>query len=321
MMEIVFSDSACGSLKAAQNYSKGNFHGGCIGVIVTNQDGCEPTQQELEAAQNAVEERERLDWEEATPMGGNAQDVFGFCLILSIGDISKEDFANKRQKAIDALWSIYSDDPSDGTYDLTSHLQKELTTIANRAAQGEDIRIWYSNQPDELCGLYWLMAELQPLEGQLGTVSIVKLPEHEYRDNNTVISHTAWGEISPGEWHRYTAYAEPTTAVFRQLCASRWNSLCEENAPLRAVLNGQLQGVLEDIYDPFINREIASASEEFHEAVIIGNVLGKYQLGIGDAWVAHRIEKMIADGKLTAITTARQGEPSYRRKLKKNHLV
>lgn len=320
MIEIVFSDSACGGLKMAQHWGKGNYNGGCTSIFVSKHDGSEPTAGELEEARKTMEEQKRLEWENAIPMGGNPQDVFGFNLILSIGDISKDDFANRRQQAIDALWSIYPNDPSDGNFDVTSELLTALNAIRERAALGEDIRIWYSNQPDELCGLYWFMAELQPLEEQLGTVLIVKLPEHEYRENNTVVNHVSWGEIPPGEWHGYIILAETTTSVFRRHCAARWGELQTENASLRAMLNGKLVSVPENIYDDFIFREIAVEGDEFHEANLIGRVLGKYQLGIGAAWVAHRIEKMIDEAKLIVISTPPKDGPIYRRRLKKKHM-
>lgn len=317
MIEIVFSDSACGSLKAAQHYGEGKYIGGCTGVIFSNKDGSEPTQEQLESAQKAAEEQIRLEWEASTPMGGNPQDVFGFHLMLSVGDIQKGDFVGKRRKAIDMLWGIYPDDPSDAPLDIATELKETLNAIGERAMRGEDIRIWYSNQPDELCGLYWFMTELKPFEVQLGTISIVKLPEHEYCDNNTVVSHVTWGEVSPGEWYRYTALAEVTTHVFRQHCATKWNALQEENAPLRAVLNGKLVSVPENIYDDFILRELAAECDEFHEANLIGRVLGKYQLGIGDAWVALRIEKMIHHGKLAIVSASAKDRPSYHRLLRK----
>ena len=62
------------------------------------------------------------------------------------------------------------------------------------------------------------------------------------------------------------------------------------------MLNGRLVSVPETLYDGFITREIAAAADEFHEANLIGRILGKYELGIGDAWVAHRIECMIKAG-------------------------
>lgn len=73
----------------------------------------------------------------------------------------------------------------------------------------------------------------------------------------------------------------------------------------------------EKFYDDFIIREIAAESEEFNEAMIVGRVLGKYQLGTGDSWVALRIEEMIHDGKLEAMTVGARDMPIYHRLLKK----
>ena len=47
MLEIVFSESACGALKLAQRYGEGRYRGGAIGVIARNEDGSEPSREEL----------------------------------------------------------------------------------------------------------------------------------------------------------------------------------------------------------------------------------------------------------------------------------
>lgn len=36
MVDIVFSDSACCSLKIAQHHGKGEYQGGCIGIIISH---------------------------------------------------------------------------------------------------------------------------------------------------------------------------------------------------------------------------------------------------------------------------------------------
>ena len=48
------------------------------------------------------------------------------------------------------------------------------------------------------------------------------------------------------------------------------------------------------IYDSFILREIAEQPEQFKMAIVIGNVLGKYQLGISDVWTVSytHLEKL-----------------------------
>ena len=39
MVEVVFGDSAAGSLKLAQSYGKGPYRPGAIGVILLREDG------------------------------------------------------------------------------------------------------------------------------------------------------------------------------------------------------------------------------------------------------------------------------------------
>ena len=88
MIDIVFDDSVCGSLKIAQHYGEGEYKSGCMNMIVSHTDGSAPTTQEIAEAQQQAEERERLVWERATPLGGNRADVFGFSLALSVGELS-----------------------------------------------------------------------------------------------------------------------------------------------------------------------------------------------------------------------------------------
>lgn len=184
-------------------------------------------------------------------------------------------------------------------------------------AAGEGLRLWYSHQPDDMCGLYWLMAQIMDLCGDNTQVSLVRPPEWETNDDGNTVQYSGWGEVGPGDWHRFLCYEKTVPPSFCHSCATRWRELQQENAPLRAVLNGQLVSVPENLYDGFIKKEIAAEDEVFREANVIGKVLGKYRLGIGDAWVAHRIEGMIRQGKLEPATRAPKDSPIYHRMLKK----
>ena len=321
MIEIVFSDSACGSLKIAQRYGKGKYQSGCIGVFVSHADGSRPTKKEIKDAQREAMKRERLAWESATPMGGNTADIYGFNLALSVGDISENQLGSQRQEVLEQLYSIHSiEEGRQAAQELLQRAKADLITVHDRAAAGEDLRIWYSNQPDELCGLYWFMAQLNQLKECWGQIYLVKLPEWEADEKGNIIRKSGWGEVAPGEWHRYLALQKSAPPEFCHSCASHWMALQKENAPLRAMMNGQLVSVPETIYDSFIIREIAEESEEFQEAMIVGRVLGKYQLGIGDSWIALRIEKMIRAGELEPVTDLAEDCPIYHRRLKKHSI-
>lgn len=318
MIDIVFGDSACGSLKMAQHYGIGKFTSS-IEVFVTSGDGSEPAEEEIIVAQREAEERERLEWDNATPMGGNPADVYGFAYGLSIGDISESIPGEKRRQTLEWLYSIhpYLDDEPAFTVELMQRATDTLNEVSARIQAGESVRIWYSSQPDEICGMYWFVAHLNQLNIPSSQIILIQLPEWECVGGGTVKTQSGWGGIKPGEWHSHLSLQRAAPPMFCEFCASHWSYLQQENAQLRAFLNGRLVSVPESIYDEFIVREISAEADEFHEAMIIGRVLGKYELGIGDALVAHRIETMIADGRLTPISEPPKGSPIYHRRLKK----
>ena len=274
MIDIVFSDSACGSLKMAQSFGKGEYLGGCTGVIISHSDGSKPTKEEIEAAEREAEKRARMAWRNAVPLGGNPADVYGLNLALSIGDISEEQPGVRRQQALERLFSVYpSEEGQAAARDIMQAVLRNLDAIQMRASAGEAIRVWYSNQPDDLCGLYLLMEQLRIWKAQDGELYLIKLPEWEAVGNNTIEHKISWGDVAPEEWRKYLDLQISAPPVFRMSCATIWRELQSENAPLRALLNGQLVSVPESIYDSFILREIEEEAEEFREAMVIGRVL------------------------------------------------
>lgn len=316
MVEAVFSESACGSLKYAQFFGRGEYGGGLLGIILEPSDGA-PSEEEIAQAKRRAEEEHRRKWERARPMGGRAQDVYGFSLCLSLGDISENIPGPIRRQVLCAYCGFSPSVPGIGEQ-LDRWIDggaETLRAVLERSAAGEPVRLWYSDQPDELCGFYWLLARLDGLE-QCGPVSAVRLPRWDQRDNS-VVTYIAWGEVSPGEWSRFLPLEQPVSPTLRRACANRWKELQKENTPLRAVLNGVLAGVPEDFYDSFIRRELARMEREFNESRLIGEVIGRCQLGIGNGLIHRRIQAMVDAGELEALTQAAEGDPVYRRMLRK----
>ena len=317
MIEIVFGKNAYNSLIVAQSYGKGKYHGGAVSVFIRNTDGTEPTAEEIQAAQLQAEENARQEWENAIPLNGKREDIYCFDIALSVGDISDNGLGEQRKAVLRNM--LFVCPVEDLEYQIEEIVQKAnsaLSSVKERYTNGAEIRIWYSYNPDELCGMNWLMSQLRPLNSPTA-IYLVKLPIWEYGKENTAISRNSWGDIAPGEWGKYIYRQEEARPAFIAACAMKWRQLQEENAPLRVMLNGQLQSVSEDIYDSFIFREIAAQPEQFKMASVIGNVLGKYQLGIGDVWVSNRIDMMIEKGMLEVVQDAPKGELNYRRILRK----
>lgn len=319
MIEIVFNSSAAGSLKAAQRFGKGNYPGPSpMSVFICRKDGTSATQKELDKAKKEIIEKERIAWERAVPLGGSSGDVFCFELALSMGTLSEDVFDIDRQSLLESLFYTYPDDSKKYIQDSVCKMKDSLRQIRMRLHQGEQLRIWYSNQPDELCGFYWFMDWLNQLGTDEKSIIFIKLPEWDFEEDETAIHRNSFGEVPKDAWHRYLSLQKMAFRSILQMCSMRWNQLVQESAALRAVVNGQLVSVSEDIYDSFIRREIDRLPDEFYETKLIGKVL-EYQLGIGDYWIHRRIERMISTEELEAAALPEKGMPAYRRLLRKFH--
>lgn len=309
MIEVLFTESAAGSMQYAK--SLGNAIGEATSVVIFTDDGSEPTREELEQARAQAEEARRKWLETAIPMEGSPRDVVHLPLALSMGDIS-EPLSDSRAAFLQSMILIEEKDFADIGNAAVAVARTTLERIQAAAENGAPIRVWYSQNPDELCGFCHLMT-LIPEETE---VHVVELPAYEVKDS-CVIGYSGWGEVDPGQFAAFLPRQRRMTATERRYFISQWKQLVRENGPLRAVVNGRLMTVGEDFYDGFILRELAREGETFHEARLIGNVLGRNQLGITDWLVAARIEAFIARGMLTPLTIPEENCPIYHRLLRK----
>lgn len=316
MIDIAFTESAAGGLVLAQSFGKGKYRGGAIGVFIHHEDGSEPSEEEIKEAQRQAEEKQRKEWENAIPLGGRAGDVFNLSLGLGFGDIRDPLCVQDRLDAMKILFSFWLEDIESRERERLETMHEKLETVKARIAAGENARIWYSDNPDELCGFYWLMDELRQLPESSGAIYAIKQPEYE-ENGDVIISHNGWGEVQPGKFGSYLHLAALVSDQLRRYFGNQWKDLQRENSLLRASINGRLRSAPEDLYDAYIRAELDKQPDEFKEAILVGNVLGKYQPGIGDGYIHFRIQKMVEAGKLIAVTAPKEGDPGYWRILRK----
>lgn len=309
MLEVVFSDSAAGAMLAAIEHP--HVVGGA--ALKANGGG----ERDAAILQAEAEERERRGWENALPLEGDRENILCLPLALSVGNISETGIGAEREKALSLLMGVFPGLASQVVGELLNVARKGYDGLRKRAQNGEAIRVWVSREPDAVCGLYWLMEQLAPIGLETLDVTVVRLPEWEARPDGCVVQYGGWGEVEPYRFGEMALLGEKLPANLLRSLASRWEELRRENATLRAVLNGALVSVPDSLYDACILRELEKQEEEFMEARLIGQVLGKYRLGIGDAWIALRIEQWIQDGLLRPTTAPEPDAPLYHRRLQK----
>ena len=296
MLEVVFSDSAKGAMKVAKNYNKENMLDGAIGYI-----GKKPSKKELE---------ERFKGE---AVGGSSEDVVCIGFNLDIGDIANEiDSEERKNEFIRVFGSVnFEDSEIERFFTLQ---RDDFLKLLMTAKNGEPIRVWKSNTPFSACAFAFLCDALRNIECK---ISIILMPEYWKTSDNTIQSCTDWGELSPGQFYRFLSLEREISDIEKRLQSRLWNDLKAENAPLRALVNGKLISVPEDFYDHIIIKNIPN--REFVMAQLIGTILGKYSLGVGDGWYALRIKKMIAENKLEIVGDKDASHP-YGKILRKEKL-
>lgn len=282
MIEVVFSESVKGSMKVGKSYKKENFIKGGFAYI-----GKPPTIEELERKY------------EGKPLGGNSEDVVGITLSLDIGDISGNITGIKRKQFIlEMLKNPLGINENELNEEYWRRAISDVQKLKESASNGESIRIWYSDAPYSICGFYYVVSLLRDEPCRL---SAIKLPDYQIFENGQVKEYVSWGELLPGKFFEFLKYESEISHTERIFLADRWRKLQKENGPLRAVVNGKLVSVEEEFYDDFIRNEIPS--HDFKMGRVIGEVLGKHGLGIGDWWVAQRIRRMVENEELEVITS------------------
>ena len=124
-------------------------------------------------------------------------------------------------------------------------------------------------------------------------------PWLERADETAAVCTQGWGEVAPELFGHFLPQEKPVPPVVLRAMAQRWRELQQENAPLRAVVNGSVRSVGEDFYDPLIRRNLPEGRTKV--AHIIGDVLGRERPGIGDVWLAERLRRMLSAGELRMV--------------------
>ena len=95
MLQIVFSDSECGSLKLATHWGPSSWDDGPIGFIFGDGER-EPTQEEKDQAMAQLKAQWEAENRRARPVGGDPGDVLCPSVGLDIGPISGPDVEKAR---------------------------------------------------------------------------------------------------------------------------------------------------------------------------------------------------------------------------------
>ena len=291
MIEIVFNTNARVALQVAQTFGRGSwlFKGKPSMMFYGNPD---------EEAMKELEAQKKAEWEAAEPIDGEAQDVFCFDILLSMGHIAGSVTGPERQAEVHELLGMYD---ADGRMTDYNFIDAELSMhqASHRIGWGEDVRIWYSDNGDDYCGLLWFANQLCQRELPLENIYTVKIPEWAGTFDGKTIFSLGTTEADEKIFQKYAKLQQHISAEQVKLLAQKWQAMQEENAVLRQVVCGQPVSVPEDFYDGLIWQVIDSIDGDFsNDDVLVGLI--KYGLR-ADCWIQHRLDVFTAEGKLRVL--------------------
>jgi len=284
MLEVVFGQNVDISLMMAQRYGKGPFPEGRLPGFMFYGDK-EPTPEEKEQLYANYLAKEREKWENTEPLGGNKSDIYGFNLILDIGGIG-DDFIEERKRVLHRFDHAELNQAERRTKENLERLEE----LSQRICDGEEVRLWFGQSPEEMCGMLWLCYEMVRCDLPLDKINFIKIP----------LEKLSAGELGDAEWSKYATMQTLIDAEEIQFHTSQWESLLEANAPLRVVVDGCVLSATEDFYDELIWQEIEKVETEFSQPKLIARLLDA-GIGIRDSWIRYRLDRFVATGMLEVV--------------------
>ena len=254
MIEVLFAESEAASMKAAKNT-----------IVIAKADG--PTSIWM-AGKKRPPERERGAWIE-----GTSDEVICLGFMLDIGNIKEEIDSEYRKKLI---YSMYAQEQWGRAETTDAELQKagdcyctELQRLHNYLRDGESIRIWYSEAPYSMCGFYYLCSILRNYKNE---IHAVRMPRYKVCPNG-IVSYQNWGEVAAEEFAGFLNFEKELSEEEITMYSILWNTLREDNSPLRAAVNGKILGVPEEFYDFLIPSLYKDTHASNHDIFVFCGVI------------------------------------------------
>lgn len=220
-------------------------------------------------------------------------------LHLNYGHLDGDIVEKQTKRNVDTLKYFYK---TVTEKELQKEYKKELKrankaqeTLRKFLSDGQEIRLWLSNNANDRCGLYWFCNLVKDFEN---SISMVSCPGYEYDDiKNKTRENRNWASFS-NPYFMSEFVKNPRVLNKNEILAysQTWEYIIKENAPFRILIDDSIVGVKEDFFDnailSFVSREPKSQS------FVMGKTLGKWQGGCDVAFISERIEHLIEIGKI-----------------------
>jgi hypothetical protein len=159
--------------------------------------------------------------------------------------------------------------------------------LANEEA--EQVWIWAAQNKHDVCGYYWLVAQLSEFQGRVEILYLNNLPFINEKGN---IFYPDWlSQIQPREFLKAKKLARPITTSEFEVDADEWNKITAEGKVVR-LLEGGKKLIQKDVdcYDADLTKYITGDAQKANK--VINAFLSKNKETTGDAFMLWRLKEL-----------------------------
>ena len=159
--------------------------------------------------------------------------------------------------------------------------------LANEEA--EQVWIWAAQNKHDVCGYYWLVAQLSEYHGRVEILYLNNLPFINEKGN---IFYPDWlSQIQPKEFLKAKKLARPITTSEFEVDADEWNKITADGKMVR-LLEGGKTLIQKDVdyYDADLTKYITADAQKANK--VINAFLSKNKETTGDAFMLWRLKEL-----------------------------
>lgn len=203
-------------------------------------------------------------------------------LNLDIGRLDEDIESDYRRDLYTELYQVAFPETLGQEARMDDYYDRSLEGIAmveKTVKDKEDIRLWLSRNPDNMCHYYYLVHRLlQQLKDV--NVYVVEVPTVSWdsAERDSCTSYTEWHCVDLYSAQELESMTRQVPYVELMFYADRWAHLVEKNAPPRVSINGVLTSVGDTFYDDIIISYLKCQSMRMKD--LIGAFMGGANLGI-----------------------------------------
>jgi len=159
----------------------------------------------------------------------------------------------------------------------------------------ETIWIWMGQNAHDVCGYFWMIAQLQDYPDRIVVLYMNNLPF--INEKGQIFYPTSLFEIQPKEFLKAKKLNRKVTTSEFEVDGDEWKRLSSENTTVRILEGGKkIAGKDADFYDKDIigalTKEWLKGNKAMHQ------VLSKMKIKTGDVFLLWRMRELAAEGKL-----------------------